>query len=183
MVSNQSTTTVRRRRPFALAGIVLAVSLISACSSPETSDTTEPEPVPALPDGEVFAMITVGYDESGEVTLGVDLAEMLSGEKAREAAVEDGVISEGEDLPNDFYIDNDEVVYELLHFSDDPSITVISGNDTSQLIQIPADHLVQLWEGEYAGDPVYGIVASVPFPMEVTVADGVITEAEAVYLP
>ena len=179
---------VRRRRRIAIAGIAFAMSLTTtACSAGVTIDepgpVPAPEPVPALPDGEVFALITVGSDESGETTLGVDVAEMLTGDEAREAAVEDGLISEGEDLPNDFYIDNDDVTYELLHFSDDPTITVISGSDTSHNVEIEVEHLVQLWNGEYAGEPIYGIVPSVPIPMEVTVAGGVVTAAIMVYLP
>ena len=93
------------------------------------------------------------------------------------------MISEGEDLPNGSYIENDEHVLELLHISDDPSILVISGNDTSQLIEIDVDMLWQLWNGDFNGPPIYGIVPSVPIPMDVTVANGVITSLEMVYLP
>ena len=162
--------------------VALALALLAVDCDPATS-VSDPEPVPALPDGEMFAMVTVGSDETGATTLGVDVAEMLSGEEARAAAVEDGVISEGEDLPNDFYIENDEHVLELLHLSDDPSILVISGNDTGQLIEIDVDMLWQLWNGDYNGEPIYGIVPSVPIPMDVTVANGVITSLEMVYLP
>ncbi len=170
----------RATRTWGLTLIVM-MFLVAACGA--TAEPTEPEPEPALPDGTVFAMVTVGSDESGETTLGVDVAEMLSGEEARDAAVADGVIEEGEDLPNDFYIDNDETEYELLHLSDDAEIRVISGTDTGQMISIGEEQLIELWEGDYAGEPIYGIVASVPMAMNVTVADGVITEAEAVYLP
>lgn len=175
-------TSIHRPRSSSLVhALALALSLLGSACAPDTT-VSDPEPVPALPDGEVFAMVTVGSDETA-TTLGVDVAEMLSGEEARAAAVEDGVISEGEDLPNDFYIENDEHVLELLHLSDDPSILVISGNDTSQLIEIDVDMLWQLWNGDYDGEPIYGIVPSVPIPMDVTVADGVITSLEMVYLP
>jgi len=176
-------TSIHRPRSSSLdLALALALAFVFAACGPDTT-FSDPEPVPALPDGEVFAMVTVGSDETGGTTLGVDVAEMLSGEEAREAAVEDGVISEGDDLPNDFYIENDERVLELLHLSDDPSILVISGNDTSRLIEIDVDMLSQLWNGDYNGEPIYGIVPSVPIPMGVTVADGVITSLEMVYLP
>lgn len=161
--------------------LILALLVGTACG--RDAGPENPDPVPALPDGEVFAMVMVGTDESDQTTLGVDVAEMLSGEEAKEKAIEDGVIEVGEDLPNDFYIANDEKVYEMLHLSSDPVITVISGNDTSRQLEIEVDQLVALWEGEYAGEPVYGVLASTPIPMDVTVADGVITSAAMVYLP
>jgi len=176
------TSTHRPGSSSLVLSVALALALLAVACDPHTS-VSDPEPVPALPDGEMFAMVTIGSDETGATTLGVDVAEMLSGEEARVAAVEDGVISEGEDLPNDFYIENDEHVLELLHISADPSILVISGNDTSQLIEIDVDMLWQLWNGDFNGPPIYGIVPSVPIPMELTVASGVVTSLEMVYLP
>lgn len=128
-------------------------------------------------------MVTVGVDEQGATTLNVDTAEMLTGEEARQKAIADGVIAEEEDLPNDFYIANDEEVYVQLALVADPEITVISGTDTSQRLEIGSDQLVALWEGEYTGEPVYGIIPSTPIPMEVTVTGGLISSARAVYLP
>lgn len=71
-----------------LAASVVAVGLgVLAFFVPVRGDTDSgqggPTPVaePALapiPDGEWFGLVTVGEDETGHVTLGVDLAEMLS---------------------------------------------------------------------------------------------------------
>lgn len=161
-------------------GVLLSVAL-AVCTA--TADPIEPEPTPAITDGEWFAMVTVGEDESGSMTLGVDLAEMLTGEEAREAAVEDGVISENEDLPNDFYIDNPETVYELLHFTDDPEILVLSGSDPGQSLLIEPVHLAELYEGTYTGEAVYGVAPREPIAMNVSVFDGEITRTAMVYLP
>lgn len=128
-------------------------------------------------------MVTVGEDESGSMTLGVDVAEMLSGQEAHDAAVEDGVIGEDEDLPNDFYIDNPEIVYELLHFNDEPEILVLSGNDPGQNLVIEPSQLEELYQGTYAGEPVYGVVPGDPIAMNVSVLDGEITRTAMVYLP
>jgi hypothetical protein len=125
----------------------------------------------------------VGEDETGEVTLGVDLAEMLTGQAAHDAAVEAGVISEDEDLPNDFFIDNPESVYELVYLADSPEITVLSGDDPSERLIIDVDQLVALYEGSYAGPPVYGIVAGEPIVMDLFIRDGLVADADAVYLP
>lgn len=162
------------------AGILLSIAL-AACTT--TADPSEPEPAPAISDGEWFAMVTVGEDESGSMTLGVDLAEMLTGQEAREAAIEDGVIGEDEDLPNDFYIDNPEVVYELLHFSNDPEILVLSGADPGQGILIDPAQLSELYDGTYTGEPVYGVAPGTPIAMNVSVLNGEITKTAMVYLP
>lgn len=142
-----------------------------------------PEPTTALLDGTYFAFVMAGKDETGAHSMGVDLAQMLTGEEARLAAVEDGVIEEGEDLPNDFYIDNPEIKYELLHVAGDADFEMISGDDTTQKIGLDVDEFTALYNGTYVGAAVYGVVPLEPIAMDVTVADGVIALAEAVYLP
>ena len=184
--------TASKRHRLALVAAALAVAgLLAGCSGTTDQGTTTTQPPPPtqppgeqpLPDGEYFAYVTVGEDETGEIILGVDLAEMLTGEEARLAAIEAGVIEEGEDVPNDFFIDNPEVVMELVHLADDVEIMVISGTDTSQVITIDAAQLESLYEGTYSGEAVYGIIAGLPIAMELVVEGGVVTEAHAVYLP
>lgn len=147
-----------------------------------TTSTTSPGSA-LLAAGTRFAMVTVGEDETGVVTLGVDLAELLSGEEAKRAAVEDGFIAEDEDLPNDFYIDNDDQVLELVHVADNASFILISGSDTAQQVAVDTTVLVEIWEGSYAGEPIYAAGPGIPIPMEVTISDGLIAEATQVYLP
>lgn len=181
-----------KRHRLALGAAFLAVAgLLAGCTgkvgdrttTTQQAPTTQPSGEQPLADGEYFAYVTVGEDESGAITLGVDLAEMLTGEEARLAAIEAGVIEEGEDLPNDFFIDNPEMVLELVHIADDAEITVISGTDTNQAITIDAAQLGALYEGTYSGEAVYGIVAGLPIAMDLVIDAGVVTEAHAVYLP
>ena len=153
--------TTRWTRPLATF-CSLALVLSGCIVSSESDHPVDPTPVPALADGELFAFVTVGTDENDAITFGVDEADMLTGEEARKKAVEDGVIAEGEDLPNDFYIANDVKTLELVQLADDATITVISANDTSKFLEIDLEQLKQLWDGDYAGDPVYGIVPSTP---------------------
>lgn len=171
-----------------LSAIALVAALVVAgCSGTGdgSGDTTTTTTIVAQPiaDGEWFAMVTVGTDESEEMTLGVDLAEMLTGEEARLAALEDGVIAEDEDLANDFYIHNDETVLELLEVADDVRFMLISGLDTSTQIAVDADAMARLWDGSYEGEPIYGIVPGSPIAMDVTVTDGLVSQAREVYLP
>jgi hypothetical protein len=108
---------------------------------------------------------------------------MLTGQAAHDAAVEAGVISEGEELPNDFFIDNPESVVELVHFTDSPAITVLSGDDPGERLVVDVSQLVALFEGSYVGPPVYGIPAGEPIVMDLVIRDGLVASADAVYLP
>lgn len=165
--------------------MVVAMLVVAGCSEPGSdagTTTTVGEEQP-IADGTWFAFVTVGEDETGEMTLGVDLAEMLSGEEARAAAVEDGLIAEGEDLPNDFYIDNDEQVLELIQVAEGAQFALISGDDISERVLVDAPVLAEVYEGTYSGDPLYGVPAGTPIAMEVTISDGLVSGAEAVYLP
>ncbi|MGB8359793.1 MAG: hypothetical protein WCE80_00170, partial [Acidimicrobiia bacterium] len=93
------------------------------------------------------------------------------------------VISSDEDLPNDFFIKNDAVVLGSMHFSDNAVIEVISADDVSTHIAVTADELWALFNGTYVGGEVYGVAVGEPIPMDVTIEDGVIISAVAVYLP
>lgn len=143
---------------------------------------TEAPGVP-IEDGEWFALVTVGEDETGQLTLGVDLAEMLSGQAAHDAAVEAGVIDSADELPSDFFIDNPQSALELMHFEDEATITVLSGEDPGTGIVIDDESLMALYEGTYVGPAVYGIVAHQPIAMDLTVRNGRVASASAVYLP
>jgi hypothetical protein len=168
-----------------LAVVALVTTMLVACSGAGSEDGTTTTVAQGQPvaDGTWFAFVTVGEDETGEMTLGIDLAEMLSGEEARVAAVEDGVIAEGEDLPNDLYIDNDEEVLELLHVSEGAQFDLTSGLDSSEKIHIDASILAMVYEGTYTGDPLYGVSAGTPIAMDVTISDGLVSDGQAVYLP
>lgn len=137
------------------------------------------DPGAVLPAGESFAFLT-GIDADG---LHVDLAEMLSGEEARRAAIEDGVLSPGDELPNGFYIRNhgpgsegvvaEEAVYTVLVFDSDGEISER---------EISHGLLVSIYENPEMAAEVYGFVPEA-FPVTITVEDGVITGFSQVYLP
>lgn len=115
-------------------------------------------------------------------TITFDPAVMLTGEAAREAAQEAGVIGEGEDLPNDFYIDNPDRATETAGL--DPAGTfVLLGFDESLAIAeetVDLGRLVAiLSEGS---DQFYGIVPG-EFPASLTIAGDTVTGLHQVYLP
>jgi hypothetical protein len=78
----------------------------------EAASTTTTEALSSAeilqPDGTIKAMgyIDKVWEADGRRYISIDYAEMLTGDEAKEAAVEDGVIAPGEDLDNDYYIVN-----------------------------------------------------------------------------
>lgn len=146
---------------------------------------TGDDPVPVedqLADGEWFGFVTV--DGDGEtITFGIDVAEILTGQAAHDAAVDAGVIGVDEELPNDVFI-LDEETRVVTHTLDASAVVrVLDGNRPWVQLDVSPLELLALSDGTYAGTPVYGIVPGSPVPMNVTVAAGVVTAAEAVYLP
>jgi len=87
-------------------------STATTSTLPDTSTTTTTEALSSaetrLPDGTIKAMgfIDRVWEAGGTRYLSIDYAEMLTGEEARQAAIEAGDLSPGEDLPNDYYIRN-----------------------------------------------------------------------------
>jgi hypothetical protein len=79
----------------------------STTVSPPTTDSPYPLET-RLANGHFRGLVYILYMDSlgGSRSIRVDYLEMLTGEEARAAAVEDGAISPGEDLPNDYYIRN-----------------------------------------------------------------------------
>lgn len=74
-------------------------------TQPTTTTTTQPTTTTTISiDEVVFGELVAFVGEEGTVVVTVALQEMLSGEEALEAAREDGVIGQDEDLPNDYYI-------------------------------------------------------------------------------
>jgi hypothetical protein len=113
----------------------------------------EPAPTADLPDGKWFGFVTVDGD-NGPTVVTIDIAEILSGEEARKAAVDAGVIEEGEDLPNDFFIYDPDDEIEVLTLADDVVIRVLSASTPETYLTIDASTLESLFNGSYSGEPV-----------------------------
>lgn len=150
---------------------------------PPTENTpptvVDPQPAGDRPDGKWFGFVTVDGDNGPTL----DLAEILTGEEARKAAVDAGVIEEGEDLPNDFFIDDADNKVETLTLADDAVIKVLSAMTPETYLTIDAATLESIFNGSYQGEPVYGIGPDQAAPMDITVEGGVVTIVESVYLP
>jgi hypothetical protein len=137
----------------------------------------DPETGLSLPDGQNFAWI---LSLDGELM--VDPARVLSGEEARLQAVADGVIPDGEDLPNDIYIHNPTEDRLRVRVADDAVWTVIvSGADGLTPTETDRETIVSILAGGDPGD-IYGLTPEF-MPFDLLVVDGEVVEISEVYLP
>lgn len=156
---------------------VLAVVPVATIEQPVPNPT--PTPLPSFPDGETSAWITGVSD----LTITVDPAEMLSGQAAHDAAVEEGAIAPGEDLPNDYYIANPIREAVEVSVADTARVTVFALDTTGAIVEAEIS-LVDL-AAAFAGDgefSVYGLDPSA-FPVTLTVEGGGVTAISQVFLP
>jgi hypothetical protein len=91
--------------------MVSAQTTTTATSSTTISPPTTDSPYPLetrLPNGHFRGLVFILKMDSLSTyrNIKVDFLDMLTGEEAKAAAIEDGVISPGEDLPSDYYIRN-----------------------------------------------------------------------------
>lgn len=131
-------------------------------------------------DGDMFAFINAIDGDS----ITIDPAAMLTGDEAREAAEGDGFISPGQDLPGDFYIQNNEPGPLSIGVAPDIEVTVLtfdSGGNVTET-EIGLAQLATAFTGEYTGVAIYGLNAG-EFPVTLTVEDNVVTAITQVYLP
>jgi hypothetical protein len=76
-----------------------------------------------LADGRHFRYVLSIDTVPDPATLEFDVAEFLVGEEANTAAEEDGAITEGEGVPNDYYIRNEDTLTQPLDISPDVEVT------------------------------------------------------------
>lgn len=171
-------------------GRLVAYALVQPTTVEVTGDTMDPTPGPAptstvppaaLPDGTIDGYISI--DPSSPGTIAVDTVEILTGQAAHDAAVEAGIITEDEDLPNDMYIANDDRTSVPLGLHDDAGIEMVSGDTPGTVVSVTAGQLAELYEGSYDGPAVYGVVAGQPILMSIAIEGGSVTQLQAVYLP
>lgn len=158
----------------------MSVAACAATTEPGSSSTSFD---PALGDGEQLALVIVGRSDSDELTVGIDIAEALHGEEALRLAVADGVIGEGEELPNDLYIRNPDTNYELLQVVEGAEILMIPAESIEATITVSPAELAQLWEGAHPGQLGFHMAPLKPLPMMIAVSGGRIVRASEVYLP
>ena len=115
-------------------------------------------------------------------TLEFDVAEFLVGEEANTAAEEDGKLAEGEGVPNDYYIRNEDTLTQPLEISPDVEVTRVNC-PTGCTDGVPGDfaELAATFDGqEYTLDDPY---RGSDTQYWLTIDDGEVVAIDEQYLP
>lgn len=132
-----------------------------------------------VPEMEQFAFVRA-IDES---EIRYDPATMLTGQAATEAAQADGVLAEGETLPNDFYISNPEQEASVATLDPGGAYYLIGFGSYDGLVnrQLSLEELVAVLNGANA-EAFYGIIPG-DVPMILTLNGDTAVAARQQYLP
>lgn len=145
------------------------------------TDTCTGQPVSTrrldIPDGKHFGYI-LAID--GESAIEFDPAEMLTGDEANDAAEAAGAIEEGEGVPNDYFIRNEDKSSGSLRLSQDPKVLIETVSMDGSVGPAPAD-TPWLFCAFGSDDPMESAHARSPY--WVTVKNGEATRIEEQYLP
>lgn len=120
-VTDDTTTTVTpTSAPETSTSTTQVAESTTTTTVPVTTTTTE-----ALPEGvrEFSYIVAVGASDDGTIVVTADYAQFLTGDEAIRAAVEDGFIVEGEVVPNDYYIVNENP--QLRELALDPGAPIV----------------------------------------------------------
>lgn len=175
-------TTMRgsRLRHTSIAVVLTAGLALSACGGDDTAappDDTGSDPKPtATPDrpsqNEEVTGWLLALDDGR--TISVDPVRFLSGQEAHDAAVEDGEISEDEELPNDFYIDDiapDEATYDL---DEEATVQLYDCSGGCELVDVALHDFVDGSVIPYGGEHAL---------IDLVVEDGVVVAITEQYVP
>jgi hypothetical protein len=104
-----------------LALLVVAVFAASGCQG-------DSDPEGPVADGRHFGYVADATSDPPAIDF--DIAEFLTGDEASAAAVEDGVLPEGEAVPNDYYVRNEDKTAVELVVASDVAVTHIQCPDS-----------------------------------------------------
>jgi hypothetical protein len=182
-VHTTTPTLVRRARArrirLATGGAILAVMMLAvACGNDDTdssTDTTAPSPVAGPVDGdqlELTARIKEIYTASASIEF--DELDILTGEEARQAAVEAGAIEPDEDLPNDVWLRDDSDATERATVDPGAVVWIYDCTGACERVQVELGAFLRHEIEPFGGDDAV---------WEITITDGMISSLLEVYLP
>jgi len=160
---------------------------VSDTTTPETTATTAPG-TPEIADGREFAYVTAVTVTGKETVVTADYAQFLTGEEADRAAREAGVIGEGESVPNDFFIVNQNPRLRSIPLAADAPIAVQAcfvDGECVTTVEVSVDQWVALVTGRQPDDLPEGFqwYGQGTLPYWLTIENGVIVDVEEQYLP
>jgi hypothetical protein len=106
-----------------------------------------------MPEGvrEHAYVMDVETADDGSYVLTVDRAQFLVGDEANQAAVEDGFINEGEEVPGGYYIVNDTSELKEMPLDPDAQVALNVCLDNGEC-DVPLGVSVELWVDMLNGD-------------------------------
>ena len=166
------------RSPAVTAAAVLVmlgmlVWLAAGCDGPSEQTRVE---TAELEDGEHFGFLTAFTPT--ELTF--DPAEVFGNEEATAAAIEDGELAPGEELPNPFYVRNPDPTTVDLPVATNFEAQLIHNIELDHQL-VTADDLAALYDG--TGDASWVLALLEHIPVDLTVEDGEVIRIVQHYLP
>jgi hypothetical protein len=156
----------------------------------QAKDTSSSSPPKLTGDGRYFGFIEAA--DAGPPTIDFDVAQKFSGEAANRAAAEDGFVSPGEPVPNDYYVRNPEKATAPLKLAEDVRVTAAT---PVTRLTLPAETRARCRSGCTEGIPVRLADFFASFtksreegsaeggPFWVTIRDGVVLRIDEQYFP
>ncbi len=139
--------------------------------APSSTAVPKPHPEPAADQAALADGRHAGYLKSVDVggrTVVVDVIQFLTGEEAVLASVGDG---NGSEVPNDYYIRNQNPRLRTLVFAPRVDVRVLDTLDPARLVAADVDALAQL------------VANGTPSPFWLTLSGGRVVSVEQQYLP
>lgn len=146
-------------------------------SIPPTPTVSPTEDLETLEDGRHFGYVKSADVEAGTVVF--DLAEFFTGAEADAAAVEDGVIQEGEHVDNDYYIRNRNTRLRTLGLADDVTLMIVDWGGCCESVEGE----LEPWAASFEEPDPSGKYRGATSPWWLTFENGRITLIEEQYLP
>ena len=133
----------------------------------------------AVPDGTSFGYVTA--INIGGSTVTIDIAELLTGDAAVTAAIEDGALEPGEtSIDNDYYVRNKNPKLRTVTVGPTAPVNVLSSPGSPDLESGSLQKLAEALTAVPAGDPAEG---GPRLPVQIVARGGVISRIDEVFFP
>lgn len=153
-----------------------AGSTTTAAGAPTTTGV-DAAPSDAVPDGTSFGYVTA--INIGGSTVTIDIAELLTGDAAVKAAIEDGALEAGEtSIDNDYYIRNKNPKLRTAPVGPTAPVNVLSSPGSPDLESGSLQELAEALTA-YPADPAAGP----RLPVQIVATGGTISRIDEVFFP
>ncbi len=133
----------------------------------------------AVPDGTSFGYVTA--INIGGSTVTIDIAELLTGDAAVTAAIEDGALEPGEtSIDNDYYVRNKNPKLRTVTVGPTAPVNVLSSPGSPDLESGNLQKLAEALTAVPVGDPAEG---GPRLPVQIVARGGVISRIDEVFFP